>query len=229
MTSEFHPPIEEYLQAIESLAEEGGPVIQARLAERLGKSPPSVSEMLDRLVGEGYVLRERRSIALTDRGRRVAQSVIRKHRLAERLLVDVIGLPWHKVHAEAGRWEHVISDEVEERLVALLGDPGTCPHGNPIPGSANLSSVPEETSLAEVLPGQAVRFARMTEEVELDAEALLYLDEAGFIPGTSAMVQAKAPDGTLVLQLDGRTLALGPDLCHRLFVGVGPEAQAARR
>ncbi len=221
MTSEFHPPLEEYLQAIESLAEEGSPVIQARIAERLGKSAPSVSEMLDRLTAEGYVTRSGRSITLTDRGRRVAQSVIRKHRLAERLLVDVIGLPWHKVHAEAGRWEHVISDEVEERLVALLGDPGTCPHGNPIPGSANCVSLPaRQQSLADVRPGQSVHFERMTEEVELDQASLRYLDEAGFIPGSSAKVQTRAPDGTLMLELDDRTLALGQDLCRRLFVDV---------
>lgn len=221
MTSEFHPPVEEYLQAIESLAEEGGPVIQARLAERLGKSAPSVSEMLDRLGAEGYVVRSGRSIDLTAKGLAVAESVIRKHRLAERLLVDVIGLPWHKVHAEAGRWEHVISDEVEERLVALLGDPGTCPHGNPIPGSANPAPAPaRQQSLAEVTPGQAVLFERLTEEVELDQASLRYLDEAGFIPGASATVRTRAPDGTLVLELDGRTLALGQALCRRLFVGV---------
>ena len=221
MTSEFHPPLEEYLQAIESLAEEGSPVIQARIAERLGKSAPSVSEMLDRLSAEGYVSRSGRSITLTDRGRDVAQSVIRKHRLAERLLVDVIGLPWHKVHAEAGRWEHVISDEVEERLVALLGDPGTCPHGNPIPGSANCVSLSAgQQSLADVRPGQSVHFERMTEEVELDQASLRYLDEAGFIPGASARVQTRAPDGTLMLELDDRTLALGQDLCRRLFVDV---------
>lgn len=221
MPSEFHPPVEEYLQAIEALGEEGSPVIQARIAQRLGKSAPSVSEMLDRLTAEGYVERKGRSIALTDRGRSVAQSVIRKHRLAERLLVDVIGLPWHKVHAEAGRWEHVMSDEVEERLVALLGDPGTCPHGNPIPGSAR-PAPPEsgQVSLADVAPGQAVRFERLTEEVELDLASLRYLDDAGFIPGTSARVETRAPDGTVVLELDGRTLALGRDLCRRLFVSV---------
>jgi DtxR family transcriptional regulator, Mn-dependent transcriptional regulator len=122
---EHHPPVEEYLQTIESLNEEGTPVIQVRIAERLGKSAPSVSEMLDRLRSEGYVNRSGRKITLTKEGRAVAQSVIRKHRLAERLLVDVIGLPWHLVHEEAGRWEHVMSDDVETRLVELLGDPGT--------------------------------------------------------------------------------------------------------
>ena len=124
---EYHPPVEEYLETMLALAEEGVPVIQARIAERLGRSAPSVSEMLDRLIEDGYVTREGRRLSLTDSGRALAEKVVRKHRLAERLLVDVIGLEWHKVHREAGRWEHVISDDVEARLVELLGDPATCP------------------------------------------------------------------------------------------------------
>jgi DtxR family transcriptional regulator, Mn-dependent transcriptional regulator len=219
MPVEHHPPVEEYLQTIESLTEEGAPVIQARIAERLGKSAPSVSEMLERLTTDGYVDRAGREISLTERGHVIAQSVIRKHRLAERLLVDVIGLPWHQVHEEAGRWEHVISDDVEARLVEILGDPGTCPHGNPIPGSANRPASPStHVRLREIAAGTTVRFGRLTEEVELDGASLRYLDEAGFIPGTTASVVAKAPDGTLVLDVGGRTLALGPDLCERLFV-----------
>jgi len=217
--TEHHPPVEEYLQTIESLAEEGAPVIQARIAERLGKSAPSVSEMLNRLATDGYVKRSGRRITLTKQGHAVAESVIRKHRLAERLLVDVIGLPWHLVHEEAGRWEHVMSDDVEARLVEILGDPGTCPHGNPIPGSANLRSAPAtQVRLTEVAPGKTVRFERLTEEVELDGASLRYLDEAGFIPGTTATVMTKAPDGTIVLDLGGqRRLALGRDLGDRLF------------
>jgi DtxR family transcriptional regulator, Mn-dependent transcriptional regulator len=216
---EHHPPVEEYLQTIESLIEEGTPVLQARIAERLGKSAPSVSEMLDRLRSEGYVNPKGRNITLTKQGQAVAQSVIRKHRLAERLLVDVIGLPWHLVHEEAGRWEHVMSNDVEARLVELLGDPGTCPHGNPIPGSANRAPAPSlQIRLAEALPGQTVRFERLTEAVEQDAASLRYLDEAGFIPGATAKVTTRGPDGTLMLEVDGRMLALGRDLSQRLFV-----------
>ncbi len=216
---EFHPPLEEYLETIASMAEEGGPVIQARIAQRLGKTAPSVSEMLDRLASEGYVKRSGRQIALTKQGRATANRVIRKHRLAERLLVDVIGLPWHLVHTEAGRWEHVISDEVEHRLVELLGDPGTCPHGNPIPGSAtSTAEAGPQVSLADVTPGQTIRFVRLTEEVELDLSALRYLEDMGFIPGKTATVQTKAPDDTLMLDVDGTTLALGRELSRRLFV-----------
>ncbi len=218
---EHHPPVEEYLQAIESLNEEGTPAIQARIAERLGRSAPTVSEMLDRLATDGYVERSGRTITLTEQGQDVAQTVIRKHRLAERLLVDVIGLPWHLVHDEAGRWEHVMSDEVMARLTEILDDPATCPHGNPIPGSANRSDAPtSQVSLAGLEPGQKIRFERLGEEVELDGATLRYLDEAGFIPGAVATVQNKGPDGTLLLDADGTTLVLGADLCQRLFVAI---------
>ena len=135
MLDRFHPPVEEYLETIFALEEEGIPVIQARLAERLGKAAPSVSEMLDRLEADGLITRSGRRITMTPAGRSLAEGVVRKHRLAERLLVDIIGLDWDKAHVEAGRWEHVISDDVEARLVVLLDNPTTCPHGNPIPGS----------------------------------------------------------------------------------------------
>ena len=216
---EHHPPVEEYLQTIESLNEEGTPAIQARIAERLGRSAPTVSEMLDRLATDGYVERSGRTITLTEQGQGVAKTVLRKHRLAERLLVDVIGLPWHLVHDEAGRWEHVMSDEVMNRLVQILGDPATCPHGNPIPGSANLPGTPsQQVPLADMEPGVRVRFERLGEEVELDGTTLRYLDDAGFIPGAVATVTNRGPDGSLVLDTDGTTLVLGVDLCKRLYV-----------
>ena len=218
---EHHPPVEEYLQAIESLNEEGTPAIQARIAQRLGRSAPTVSEMLERLATDGYIERSGRTITLTEQGKDVAQTVLRKHRLAERLLADVIGLPWHLVHDEAGRWEHVMSDEVMTRLVEILGDPATCPHGNPIPGSAHSPENPSrQTPLAESEPGQRVRFERIGEEIELDGTTLRYLDEAGFIPGATATVTNKGPDGTLLLEADGTTVVLGADLCQRMYVAV---------
>jgi DtxR family transcriptional regulator, Mn-dependent transcriptional regulator len=219
VTDGFHPPVEEYLETIHSLTEEGTPVIQARIAERLRRSAPSVSEMLDRLAADGYVERSGRTIALTDQGRTLADSVIRKHRLAERLLVDVIGLPWHKAHLEAGRWEHVISDEVEARLVELLGHPTTCPHGNPIPGAPGIDEAPpSQLSLSEVEPGELVRLERITEEVELDMASLEYLDEHGLIPGRAARVRGRAPDGTITLEVDGSTVALAPAISQQVFV-----------
>jgi DtxR family Mn-dependent transcriptional regulator len=191
-------------------------VIQARLAERLGHSAPAVSEMIKRLRDEGYVDARGRSLVLTDQGRAVAESVVRKHRLAERLLTDIIGLPWEKAHLEAGRWEHVISDEVEARLIEVLGHPTTCPHGNPIPGSGGTE--PDMVVLSATRLGDHVRLARVTEQVEIDLDSLSYLSQHGFVPGTEATVTSKAPDGTLILDLGSRSIALGPSLAQQLFV-----------
>jgi DtxR family Mn-dependent transcriptional regulator len=221
----FHPPLEEYLETIWELEEEGVPVIQARLAEHMKVSAPSVSEMIRRLRDDGWVDTEGRSITLTEKGRARAISVVRKHRLAERLLTDVIGLPWHKTHVEACRWEHVISDEVEQRIVELLGNPPTCPHGNPIPGAGGPHR--DLTALAELAPGDHVRLERVTEQVEVDLEALIYLDSHGFVPGVEAQVQAKAPDGTLTLALAEGTIALGPALASQLYVAVGEQSLLA--
>ena len=220
--TEYHPPVEEYLETMLGLAEEGVPVIQARIAERLGRSAPSVSEMLDRLIDDGYVTRDGRRLSLTDSGRALAEKVVRKHRLAERLLVDVIGLEWHKVHREAGRWEHVISDDVEARLVELLGDPATCPHGNPIPGSHSVAPAVETRPLAEVEVGERVRLLRVSEEVELNLGSLTLLDEGGFIPGAVARIGRRDTDGTMEVAVEGGDgrLRVSRDLSDRLFVGV---------
>jgi DtxR family transcriptional regulator, Mn-dependent transcriptional regulator len=220
--AEYHPPVEEYLETMLGLAEEGVPVIQARIAERLGRSAPSVSEMLERLIDDGYVTREGRRLFLTESGRALAEKVVRKHRLAERLLVDVIGLEWHKVHREAGRWEHVISDDVEARLVELLGDPATCPHGNPIPGSHTAAPTVETRPLAEVDVGERVRLLRVSEEVELNLGSLTLLDESGFIPGAVARIGGRDTDGTMEVTVEGgdERLRVSRDLSDRLFVGV---------
>jgi DtxR family transcriptional regulator, Mn-dependent transcriptional regulator len=216
MADGFHPPLEEYLEAIHELEEEGTQVIQARLADRLGHSAPAVSEMIRRLKTAGYLTVEDRDVRLTDKGRVRAESVVRKHRLAERLLTDIIGLPWHKAHVEACRWEHVISDEVEERLVILLGNPQTCPHGNPIPGSRPLAR--ELVALSSLKGGEHVRLERVTEQVEINLEALAYLSDNGFVPGVDARVASRAPDGTLTLELGEHSIALGPALTGQLYV-----------
>jgi DtxR family Mn-dependent transcriptional regulator len=221
---EYHQPVEEYLETILALGEEGVPVIQARIAERLGRSAPSVSEMLERLIDEGYVTRERRRLDLTPSGRQLAEKVVRKHRLAERLLVDVIGLEWHKVHREAGRWEHVISDDVEARLVELLGDPATCPHGNPIPGSHSPAPTAATRPLASVVPGERVRLLRISEEVELNLGSLTLLGEGGFIPGVVAVVGGTDGEGNVEVRVEAEPAALAPlqvpaGLTDRLFVG----------
>jgi DtxR family Mn-dependent transcriptional regulator len=223
MPNGIHPPIEQYLEAIYNLEEEGGHVIQARLAERVGHSAPTVSEMVHRLREGGYIDVDGRELSLTPAGRQLATSVIRKHRLAERLLADILGLAWHKVHQEADRWEHVISDEVEARLIEVLHNPATCPHGSPIPGSG--IQVPPGTNMTEVNIGERVRLIRVTEMVEVDHDALVYLDEHNFIPGSQATVAAKGPDGTIVLEVGEGTVALGAALASQLYVALVPAGE----
>jgi DtxR family transcriptional regulator, Mn-dependent transcriptional regulator len=196
--AEMHDATEEYLETILEIEEEGVTPIRARLVERLGLSAAAVSEQGNRLVDQGYAeLLDDRTLALTSRGRDLATSIVRRHRLAERLLVDVIGLEWEKVHREADRWEHAISAEVEAKLVELLGDPATCPHGNPIPGSAHREDPGATVPLAQARPGP-VRVARISEKIELDDRALSLLAAAQLIPGSEASVLGSGPDGTTV-------------------------------
>ncbi|MEY2470231.1 MAG: DtxR family transcriptional regulator, Mn-dependent transcriptional regulator, partial [Actinomycetota bacterium] len=187
-------------------------------AERLEHTPASVSEMIHRLRDEGFIAIAGRAITLTPSGRDRAESVVRKHRLAERLLTDVIGLPWSQSHLEACRWEHVISDQVEERLVALLGNPTTCPHGNPIPGTTPNPAT--QIPLSDCAVGDQMHLARVTERVEIDTEALAYLDEANLRPGAHAEITARAPDGTLTIDVDGASVALGASLTSQIYVTV---------
>src|SRR3954447_7361709 len=134
---DFHPAVEEYLETIYELEEAGIVPMRARIVERLGVSAPAVSETVKRLERKGdLTLDAAKAMVLTESGRKYATDMVRRHRLAERLLVDVLHVPWHQVHEEACRLEHAISDNLERHLVALLDDPATCPHGNPIPGSA---------------------------------------------------------------------------------------------
>jgi DtxR family Mn-dependent transcriptional regulator len=194
----MHDATEEYLETILELEEEGIVPIRARLVERLGVSAPAVSEHVNRLVDGGFTeLMDDRSLRLTTKGRTLATSVVRRHRLAERLLVDVIGLEWEKVHREADRWEHAISADVEEKLVQLLGDPATCPHGNPIPGSANPTDAKRHVLLTEAVPGPFT-VARISEQLEIDDDALRDLAAADLIPGESGEVVGPEIDGVRV-------------------------------
>jgi DtxR family Mn-dependent transcriptional regulator len=221
----FQPPVEQYLKTAYELEEEGIAVIRARLAERLGHSGPTVTMTVRRLVAEGYFEADERELRLSDKGRRLAEAVVRKHRLAERLLLDVVGLPWPDVHEEADRWEHVISDEAERYIVGLLGNPSTCAHGNPIPG-ARVEGPPAQL-LASAEPGAQVRLERLTETVEFDRETLVYLDAHGFRPGAVADVRDRAPDGTLTLSVNGSAMAVTAALASQLYVSrVGEAAES---
>ncbi|MFM9084731.1 MAG: metal-dependent transcriptional regulator, partial [Actinomycetota bacterium] len=159
---EHHPAFEEYCECIFELREDDVNVIQARIADRLRVSRPSVSEMIKRMTDEGLVRVSGTTISLTAKGQGLAERVVRRHRLAERFLTDILGLSWALAHREAGKWEHIMSAEVEEAMDRVLGGPTTCPHGNPIPGSNY--EAPDAVRLADLAPGQTFTVSRIPEE-----------------------------------------------------------------
>jgi DtxR family transcriptional regulator, Mn-dependent transcriptional regulator len=215
--AEMHDTTEEYLETILELEEEGVRPLRARIVERLGVSAPAVSETVTRLIKAGYAkLGDDHSIKLTAKGRGLATTVVRRHRLAERLLVDVIGLEWEKVHREAARWEHAISSDVEEKLVELLGDPMTCPHGNPIPGTKREADPVKLVRLMEAEPG-LVLVTRISEKLELDDESLRLVARALLIPGSTATVVEQRDDGVLVKTSAGEN-TIPPVVAEQMFV-----------
>src|SRR5258708_14408306 len=172
--------VEEYLQAIYTLADEGGHVVSARLAEFLGFSAPAVAEMVPRLEREGLVsLDGHKEVHLTVAGKTRADSVVRRHRRAERCLDEVLGFEWWKTHEEAERLEHAMSAEMEARMVRVLGDPQTCPHGNPMPGVTPKPTRPLET----LARGERAAVERIPDQFEHEAGFLEYLDSQGVRPG----------------------------------------------
>ena len=216
----MHDTTEEYLESILAIEEEGVVPMRARLVERLGLSAASVSETVGRLSDHGYVeLHGDRSLHLTDKGRRLATTVVRRHRLAERLLVDVIGLEWEKVHREADRWEHAISADVEEKLVELLGDPATCPHGNPIPGSKHKSSAAPTMPLSRAVPGP-ITVQRVNERLETDDAGISLLASAHLVPGHEAMV-VEVADGTVTVDTDTGRHKVPVKVAENLYVSAG--------
>lgn len=214
-TPEFHPAFEEYCEAIFELHEDDVDVIQARIADRLGVSRPAVSEMIRRMDHEGLVEVDR-TVRLTVAGTRLAEQVVRRHRLAERLLTDVLGLSWAEAHQEAGKWEHIISDNVEAALIRLLEDPTTCPHGNPIPGSAY--QAPDTVALSEVSVGQEFTVLRIPEELEFTPGLLEFLESAAILPGHHGSVTASSPDGTTTVEIGGNHVGVGSFASSRILV-----------
>jgi DtxR family transcriptional regulator, Mn-dependent transcriptional regulator len=212
---EHHPAFEEYCECIYELDEDDVDVIQARIAERLQVSRPAVSEMVRRLESEGLITNEG-AIALTDSGMELAQRVVRRHRLAERFLTDVLKLSWAEAHHEAGRWEHVMSDAVETAMDQLLGSPTTCPHGNPIPGSDYVD--PDSRPLAEVNVGTHFTVSRIPEELEFTPGLLEYLEESAIRPGRAGTVTAASPDGTITVEIEGRHVGVGSFASERILV-----------
>jgi DtxR family Mn-dependent transcriptional regulator len=212
---EYHPAFEEYCEAIFELHEDDVEVIQARVAERLGVSRPAVSEMIRRMEGEGLVDLGK-TITLTPGGQRLAEQVVRRHRLAERLLTDILGLSWADAHQEAGRWEYVISDAVEAAIVRLLDDPTTCPHGNPIPGTSY--TAPDTVALSDLGVGAGFTVTRIPEELEFTPGLLEFLEDASIQPGHSGTVTASSPDGTTTVEIDGRHVGVGSFASARILV-----------
>ena len=205
---------EMYLRTVLELEEEGIPALRARLAERLDLSAPSVSEGVARLEADGLVrLEEDRTVSLTADGRDIATHVMRKHRLAERLLVDVLGVEPEHVHEEACRWEHVISDRVEAKLVDFLGNPTTSPYGNPIPGSP--ADDYERLTLADATTGR-VRIERISERLQANHEVMHALEELGVHAGDEVAVDRR-PDG-IVLSADGTSANVDDDSARLLYV-----------
>ncbi|GAA4241571.1 metal-dependent transcriptional regulator [Actinomadura meridiana] len=220
---------EMYLRTVFELEEEGIVPLRARIAERLSQSGPTVSQTVARMERDGLLRVEGdRHLELTDDGRGLATRVMRKHRLAECLLVNVIGLPWEDVHIEACRWEHVMSEDVERRLVALLGNPTTCPHGNPIPGLSELGgrgqeidSAPLSVMTAVATPGGAgAVIRRISEQVQSDSDLMLRLKQIGIQPGREVTLRA-TDDGVQVIsddEAESPATELPRDIAEHVFV-----------
>jgi DtxR family Mn-dependent transcriptional regulator len=185
--------VEEYLETIYNMAMEDEVVIGARLAEKFRVAPPTLTEMLKRLVRDGYVEMDiKRQVTLTESGNQAAEAVLRRHRLTERFLVDMLGMQWHQVHEEACRLEHFISGAVEARVISSLNHPITCPHGNPIPGlvpnARNYLKDQHAVRLSDLAVGQTATILLISEVVEDEEALVLYMHEKGLTPGTKLIV-----------------------------------------
>jgi DtxR family Mn-dependent transcriptional regulator len=222
---------EMYLRTIFELEEEGITPLRARIAERLGQTGPTVSQTVGRMQRDGLVTVEGdRHLELTDHGRALATRVMRKHRLAECLLVDVIGLDWEHVHPEACRWEHVMSEEVERRLLELLHHPTTSPYGNPIPGleelgepfGRGLGDTEALTTLIDVARAESRRVSvrRIGEPVQTDAALMSELRRAGVRPGESVAVRTSA--GGLLVGSLSEYIEVDADTASHIFVAAVP-------
>ncbi|MBW8827415.1 MAG: metal-dependent transcriptional regulator [Acidobacteria bacterium] len=219
MPEGLHPAFEEYCEAIFELKEDDLEVIQARIAERLAISRPAVSEMIRRMTGEGLLTVDG-GIRLTNAGLALAERVVRRHRLAERFLTDILGLSWAEAHLEAGKWEHVLSEAVEAAINRILENPTTCPHGNPIPGSA-YDDEQHLVALGSMPIGDRFTITRIPEELEFTPGLLEFLESNALVPGRSGMLTAASPDGTVTVQIGDRSVGLGAFAVNRILVRAG--------
>ncbi|MDR7416640.1 MAG: metal-dependent transcriptional regulator [Armatimonadota bacterium] len=208
--------MEMYLKAVFSIQQTAPPATVSKVAEFMGVSVPSASEMLKRLEQQGYVRGTEDGVVLTPEGREVAVRVVRRLRLAERLLTDILGLELPRVYEEACKMEHVISPEVEARLEKVLHHPTHCPHGQPIPQpDGTLEEIPT-TTLGDLRPGDRAEVAAIPEE---DAELVRYLASLGLVPGTRILVNEVAPySGPIFFEVNGVWKAIGPLAASRVRV-----------
>lgn len=220
---------EMYLRTILELEEEGQPPMRARISERLHHSGPTVSQTVARMERDGLlVVAGDRQLELTDEGRKQAVRVMRKHRIAERLLLDVIGLEWQFVHEEACRWEHVMSEQVERKILGLIERSDVSPYGNPIPGLEELGVpanpafqkgvIPLTTAIAATGAADGLKLMRIAETVQIDPEFLANLAELGIVPG--ATLKAEHTSGRVFISANSSDegVALDHDLAVHIFV-----------
>lgn len=209
--------VEEYLEAIYKMSLEGQ-VIAARLAERMSVSPPTVADMLRRLTENGLVtVSKSEGIRLTKQGQEMAETLVRRHRLWERFLTDVLGLDWDAVHEEACKLEHAMSPQVEEKLAEILGHPDTCPHGFPIPGTKGAKKREKEAiPLSNLCVGEEGVIERVSEE---EPQLLQYLATLGMFPNAHIRVKEIAPfKGPMLVKVAGSQYALGQEVASKIMV-----------
>jgi DtxR family Mn-dependent transcriptional regulator len=221
--------VEEYLETIYNMSMEGELVIGARLAEKFRVSAPTVTEMLKRLVRDGYVeMDNRRHVSLTEAGNQAAEAVLRRHRLTERFLVDMLGMQWHQVHEEACRLEHFISGAVEARVITNLNNPTTCPHGNPIPGSvANARTYLKDhqaVRLSSVAVGRKAKILCISEVVEDEEALIMYLHEKGLTPEmvvtvlSQNSIDPRTYAAQVILEVDEREVVISEAVATKIWV-----------
>jgi DtxR family transcriptional regulator, Mn-dependent transcriptional regulator len=207
---------QEYLETLFWLYEAGLPMTGANVARAMHLSPPTVHEMVGRLERDGYITRGAdKVIAFTDNGREHAEAIVRRHRLIERFLTDVLGIPWDEVHEEAERLEHAMSPVLEERMLAAIGDAKTCPHGHPIDVGSRIQSVP----LADVQEGAQVTIVRFENEAE---DLLHYLKGAGLDPGLQGTLAESGDDDVVLETADGDRLTVTRSVAETVSVVADP-------